>query len=65
MEQFTVEEFQRDFDALFERVENGESFKIIAEDGKAVIITRAIYDVTNSEKDWRDFWYNEETIRDI
>ena len=49
MEQFTVEEFQRDFDALFERVENGESFKIIAEDGKAVIITRAIYDVTNSE----------------
>ena len=65
MEQFTVEEFQRDFDALFERVENGESFKIIAEDGKAVIITRAIYDVTTSEKDWRDFWYNEETICDI
>jgi len=65
MEQFTVEEFQRDFDALFERVENGESFKIIAEDGKAVIITRAIYDVTKSEKDWRDFWYNEETICDI
>ena len=65
MEQFTVEEFQRDFDALFERVENGESFKIIAEDGKAVIITRAIYDVTASEKDWRDFWYNEETICDI
>jgi hypothetical protein len=32
MEQFTVEEFQRDFDALFERVENGESFKIITED---------------------------------
>lgn len=65
MEQFTVEEFQRDFDALFERVENGESFKIITEDGKAVIITRAIYDVTHSEKDWRDFWYNEETICDI
>jgi PHD/YefM family antitoxin component YafN of YafNO toxin-antitoxin module len=65
MEQFTVEEFQRDFDALFERVENGESFKIIAEDGKAVIITRAIYDVTHSGKDWRDFWYNEETICDI
>ena len=65
MEQFTVEEFQRDFDALFERVENGESFKIIAEDRKAVIIPRAIYDVTNSEKDWRDFWYNEETICDI
>jgi len=65
MEQFTVEEFQRDFDALFERVENGETFKIIAEDGKAVIITRAIYDVTNSEEDWRDFWHNEATICDI
>jgi len=65
MEQFTVEEFQRDFDALFERVENGETFKIIAEDGKVVIITRAIYDVTNSESDWRDFWYNEESVCDI
>ena len=65
MEQFTVDEFQRDFDALFERVENGESFKIIAEDGKAAIITRVIYDATNSEKDWRDFWYNQETLCDI
>ena len=42
-----------------------EKAQIITEDGKAVIITRAIYDVTNSEKDWRDFWYNEETICDI
>jgi hypothetical protein len=65
MEQFTVEEFQRDFDALFERVENGETFKIIAEDGKAVIITRAIYDVTNSKSDWHDFWHNEESVCDI
>ena len=65
MEQFTVEEFQRDFDALFERVENGETFKIIAEDGKAVIITRAIYGVTNSESDWHDFWHNEESVCDI
>jgi len=65
MEQFTVEEFQRDFDALFERVENGESFKIIAEDGKAVIITRVIYDATDSKEDWRDFWFNEHSLCDI
>lgn len=65
MEQFTVEEFQRDFDALFERVENGESFKILAEDGKAVIIspTPIIYDAKESE--WEDFWYHEQSLCDI
>ena len=37
MEKFTVEEFQSDFDALLERVENGESF-IITYEGKEVMM---------------------------
>jgi antitoxin (DNA-binding transcriptional repressor) of toxin-antitoxin stability system len=38
LQKFTVEEFQKDFDTLIERVENGESFIIM--DGKinAVIV---------------------------
>ena len=38
MEKFTVEEFQSDFDALLERVENGESFIITSEHGNAMMI---------------------------
>ncbi len=38
MEKFTVEEFQADFDALLERVENGESFIITSEHGDAILI---------------------------
>ena len=38
LETFTVEEFQKDFDNLFARVENGESFIITSEYGNAVII---------------------------
>ena len=38
MEKFTVEEFQSDFDALLERVENGESFIITSEHGDAMMI---------------------------
>jgi antitoxin (DNA-binding transcriptional repressor) of toxin-antitoxin stability system len=37
MEEFTVEQFQENFDALISRVENGESF-IIDDDGKRVVI---------------------------
>jgi len=40
MEQFTVEEFQEDFDNLLERVENGETF-IITDQGKEVAIMPA------------------------
>jgi len=40
MEKFTVEEFQKDFDDLLERVENGESF-IITSEGKEVVIMPA------------------------
>ena len=38
MEKFTVEEFQSDFDALLERVENGESLIITSEHGDAMMI---------------------------
>lgn len=38
MEQFTVEEFQNKFDELFNRVENGESFRIVSEHGSAIIV---------------------------
>jgi hypothetical protein len=38
LESFTVEEFQKDFDTLLNRVENGESFLIKSEHGNAVMI---------------------------
>jgi hypothetical protein len=38
MEEFTVEEFQSDFDSLMSRVENGESFMIHSEHGNAMMI---------------------------
>jgi hypothetical protein len=38
LQSFTVEEFQKDFDALLNRVENGESFLIKSEHGNAVMI---------------------------
>lgn len=38
MESFTVEDFQKHFDELLERVENGESFIITSEYGNAVMV---------------------------
>jgi hypothetical protein len=38
LQSFTVEEFQKDFDTLLNRVENGESFLIKSEHGNAVMI---------------------------
>jgi hypothetical protein len=38
MESFTVEDFQKHFDELLERVENGESFLITSEYGNAVMV---------------------------
>jgi antitoxin (DNA-binding transcriptional repressor) of toxin-antitoxin stability system len=38
LESFTIEEFQRDFDNLMSRVENGESFIIKDGDKSAVIV---------------------------
>jgi prevent-host-death family protein len=44
MEKYTIEEFQEDFDALLDRVENGESFIISSEYGDAVMIPYAKYE---------------------
>lgn len=38
LQTFTIEEFQKDFDNLMNRVENGESFIITSENGNAVIV---------------------------
>jgi antitoxin (DNA-binding transcriptional repressor) of toxin-antitoxin stability system len=38
MEIFTSQEFQENFDDLIKRVENGEHFGIIDENGKASVI---------------------------
>ena len=38
LQKFTIEEFQADFDALMERVENGESFIITDGERNAVIV---------------------------
>ena len=43
MEQFTVEQFQQDFDSLIQRVENGESFIICDEEKKVVIMPTSEY----------------------
>lgn len=71
MEQYTVEEFQSDFDNLIARVEKGESFQINYE-GKSVMIIpakeyqEAVETITEAtSKDWDDFWYNEDTLCDI
>ena len=41
MEVFTVEEFQERWDELVERVENGETLRIVNEDGQAVVVMPA------------------------
>ncbi len=38
MKTLTIEEFQKDFDALIERVEQGESFMITSEYGNAIMV---------------------------
>ena len=38
IQSFTVEEFQKNFDSLMERVENGETFIIKSEYGNVVIV---------------------------
>ena len=43
MEQFTVEQFQQDFDSLIQRVENGESFIICDGENKVVVMPTSEY----------------------
>lgn len=48
MQEFTVKEFQNNFDALLNRVENGESFVIKSEYGNAIIVP---YNDSNNSND--------------
>tara|TARA_A100001515_G_C4417551_1_gene159251 strand:+ start:63 stop:239 length:177 start_codon:yes stop_codon:yes gene_type:complete len=41
MEVFTVEEWDENFDELFERVENGETIGIVNKDGSAAVMMPA------------------------
>ena len=41
MEVFTVEEWEENFDELFERVENGETIGIVNKDGSAAVMMPA------------------------
>ena len=41
MEVFTLEEWEKNFDKLYARVENGESIGIVREDGKAAVMMPA------------------------
>ena len=41
MEVFTLEEWEKDFDALFKRVENGETIGVVREDGQAAVMMPA------------------------
>ena len=55
MEIFTVQEWEENFEELFERVENGETIGIVNEDGKAAVMMPAddelirIYTENNNE----------------
>tara|TARA_A100001201_G_scaffold52316_1_gene51690 strand:+ start:636 stop:806 length:171 start_codon:yes stop_codon:yes gene_type:complete len=41
MEVFTLEEWEKNFDELFSRVENGETIGIVKEDGQAAVMMPA------------------------
>ena len=55
MEVFTIEEWEKNFDELFARVENGEHIGIVREDGSAAVFMPAddellrIYTEDNNE----------------
>ena len=41
MEVFTIEEWEKNWDELFSRVENGETIGVVREDGKAAVMMPA------------------------
>jgi len=55
MEVFTIQEWEKNFDELFKRVEEGETIGIIKEDGQAAVMMPAddeivrIYTEQNNE----------------
>jgi hypothetical protein len=62
MEKFTVEEFQKRFDELLERVESGESFQIYNDNNEVVIVRTTNYDYIVDSSDSSDY-SDEELIR--
>lgn len=61
LQKFTVEEFQENFDNLFARVENGESFIITSEYGDAIIIPyNEIIDIGESDDEFTQLHQNHE-----
>ena len=61
LQKFTVEEFQENFDNLFARVENGESFIITSEYGDAIIIPyNEIIDIGESDDEFTKLHQNHE-----
>jgi hypothetical protein len=58
MKTLTVEEFQKDFDTLIERVEQGESFIITSEYGNAIMVP---YDYAT--KSLRDCGVDDEILK--
>jgi hypothetical protein len=58
MKTLTVEEFQKDFDTLIERVEQGESFIITSEYGNAIMVP---YDYAT--KSLRDSGVDDEILK--
>ena len=55
MEVFTIQEWEKNFDELFKRVEDGETIGIVKEDGQAAVMMPAddeiirIYTEQNNE----------------
>lgn len=61
LQKFTVEEFQNDFDNLFSRVENGESFIITSEYGDAIIVPyKEIIDISEFDDEFLQIHQNHE-----
>jgi prevent-host-death family protein len=50
MESFTVEDFQKHFDELMERIEDGESFIITSEYGSAIMVPCSEYEELTEEE---------------
>lgn len=55
MEKFSIEDFQKNFDEIMERVEDGESFLIESEYGNAIMVpyqeVREVFKETGLDED--------------
>ena len=55
MEIFTLEEWEKNFDELFSRVENGESIGIVKEDGQAAVMMPADDELIRIHTEHKEF----------